>query len=368
MIKKLIIIIIALTGIFTFKMENISRFNTPQLAFFVFSFGILGSYLIYRFNKYLGYLAGLCSLIFLKTMLFQQAPNTFIYESCLAGFCIFGIYYFTRILNLQEDILKWFLIPAILNIILIIIQVFDHNAIRILPVQGLSGFLGNPGVTGAFLGITTPLFIRYWKHGLWLLALALLLCGSTTGIMAGLLSSAFYLYYTNKKYYRLVMLIISMLVILVSLTFLLGKWDYMMVQAHQRLVFWIGTLDGIKHNPMLGWGVGSFEPIMATIPQAESYYFGGYFNYAGAIMNNPHNEWLLGWWQLGIGFPILVGMYLFDLHKYITVNKALSFAIIIACLITSFTYFFSYPIWMLVMTSLAIYENGNLTKEALKNG
>jgi len=363
--KKIIILLIALTGIFTFKMENINRFNTPQLALFVFSFGILGSYLICRFNKYLGYLAGLCSLMFLKTMLFQQAPDIFLYEAGLAGFCIFGIYYFTRILNLQEDILKWFLIPAILNIFLVIIQVFDHNAIRILPVQGLSGFLGNPGVTGAFLGITTPLFIRYFRHGLWFLALALLLCGSTTGIIAGLLASAFYLYYTNKKYYNLVMLVICMLVTLVSITFLMSKWNYLMTEFWQRLIFWAGTLDGIKHNPILGWGVGSFEPIIATIPQAESYYLGGCFNYAGAIMNNPHNEWLLGWWQLGIGFPILVSMYLFDLHKYITENKALSFAIIVACLITSFTYFFSYPVWMIAMLSLAIYENGNSNKEAL---
>jgi len=367
MIKKIIIGIITLTSIFTFQMIEKNRFNTPQLAFFIFSFGILGSYLIYRFNKYLGYIAGLCSLMFLKTVLFQQAPNVFIYEAGLAGFAIFGVYYFTRIMNLQEDILKWLLVPAILNIVLVIIQVCDHNAIRILPVQGLSGFLGNPGVTGAFLGITTPLFIRYFRKGLWLLALALILCGSTTGIISGLLASAFYLYYTDKKYFNLVMLIICMLVTLVSITFLMSKWSYMMVQMHQRLVFWVGTLDGIRHNPILGWGVGSFEPIIAQIPQSESYYLGGYFNYSGAIMNNPHNEWLLGWWQLGIGFPILVGMYLFDLHKYITVNKALSFAIIIACLITSFTYFFSYPMWFAVMLSLGVFENGDITK-GVENG
>ena len=367
MIKKIIISVIVLTGVFTYQMVDKNRFNTPQFVFFIFSFGALGSYLIYRFNKYLGYLAGLCSLMFLKTILFQQAPDVFIYEAGLAGFSIFGIYYFTRVMNLQEDILKWLLVPAILNIGLIILQVFDHNATRILSVQGLSGFLGNPGVTGAFLGITTPLFIRYFKKGLWFLALALILCGSTTGIISGLLSSAFYLNYTNKKYYRLVVLIICMLVTLVSITFLMSKWNYMMVQMYQRLVFWAGTLDGIKHDPILGWGVGSFEPIMATIPQSESYYLGGYFNYAGAIMNNPHNEWLLGWWQLGIGFPILVGMYLFDLHKYITENKALSFAIITACLITSFTYFFSYPIWMILMLSLAVFENGDITK-GVENG
>jgi O-antigen ligase len=351
--KKLIITLIILSGIFYYAMVNQDRFYPAQWAFFIFSAGILGSLLLYEKNKWMGLLAGLCSLMFLKTFLFQHAPQFNLFENMLTGIGIFGIYYAVRQFNLTEDYLKWFLIPAILNIILIIIQTFDHNFLSFMPVNGVQGFLGNPSVSGCFIAMTTLIFVKFFPHGLFLLFFAIVLTKSITAItifLTGLLCYAWLGKYPHR-------MILTILCVLLAASGLFYQRQRILSDVRHRSAMYLGTLDGIKHNPILGWGIGSFEPIMSKIKPEDSRYGWGQFNYQDAIMNHPHNEILYGWWNMGIMFPVLFFGLLWQVIRKFKRENALSFSILMGGVVCMMGYFLQPPLWFLLMMGLGIYHN-----------
>src|SRR3990167_11087902 len=117
--KYLIIALIILSGIFNYQVPNETRYYPAQFSFFIFSSCIFGSYLLYKKNKWIGLLAGLFTFSFLKTFLLGQGELLYLYKEMLVGIAIFLIYYTVRMLKLKEDMLKWFLIPVALNIVLL---------------------------------------------------------------------------------------------------------------------------------------------------------------------------------------------------------------------------------------------------------
>jgi len=67
-------------------------------------------------------------------------PQADLFKAVLVGASVFIAYYAARELKLKSDVLKFFLIPAILNIVLIFVQKFDHTAMTFINVQGVTGF------------------------------------------------------------------------------------------------------------------------------------------------------------------------------------------------------------------------------------
>lgn len=377
--KRIIITLIILSGIFHFKLIEGTRFYPAQFGFFVFSMSVLGSYLLYKKNKWIGLLAGLFAIGFLKTYLLQQTDYMYLYKETIIGMSIFGLYYIIREMKIKQDILKWFMIPVILNIILILIQKFD-GGIRFIPVGGITGFLGNPSVTSTFIVLSAPIFLRYMPKAFPLLFFTSIICESRVPFIALVISSLVYLYYTNIKVYR-----VSMLAVLVVITLFVVHWgvfgikdtalNNQMFGFKERASQQVGTLDGIMHNPILGWGIGSFQPIMKQIPEEESYYCGVAFNerdYADyesgglrSYMNHPHNEYIYGWWNVGIMFPILLFCLMRDISRKFTRDNVLPFSILVGGMVLGIGYFFCYPVWFMILTVLAIYDN-QVPKKSIK--
>lgn len=376
---KLIIGIILLTGVFTYKLLALSnilgfevlnnlvgeRFAGAQHSFFVLSVLLLGSYLLYTKNKYVGVLGAVCSLAFFKTYLCQHAPMEEMLTLTLGGSLIFALYYIFRTMDIKENLLKWLLIPASLNALLLIVQKFDHNFLVFMPVEGMTGFLGNASVSGCFVALCIPVYLKYWRKGLWLVIPAILLSKSLVACGAALMASLVYLNFSDRKQYRFLMMIVIMGILLfaIHLTMFENGIVTLKGDALQRASMWVGTLDGIKQNPILGWGVGSFEPVMRKIPQLESIYLGRSFNYnltpgLEAIMNHPHNEFLFNWWNVGIGYILVMILLIKNLLRKFTEKKVLPFSILVAGFIIMLGYFLSYPAWFVLMLALAIYEGG----------
>jgi hypothetical protein len=352
---KYIIILFILSGLFYFRIPDIKldRFYPAQYAFFIFSSGILGSYLIYQKNKWLGFIFALCSLGFLKTYLLQHAPLEFIFKTALFGSAVFLTYYFVRQQKLNEDILKWFLIPAYLNIALIIVQRFDHNFLSFMPVNQISGFLGNRGMTGCFLMLTTPLFFKFKQLKLLPLLLLALYFSSILALICSLALILFYLWKIKSNWFKPYYLVLSLILVFIGV-FYRGK---IIGSLHIRASTIVGTLDGIKHNPILGWGLGSFEPVMIKASQDKLTYLGIKFNNPQQIMGHPHNEILLGWWNFGLTFPILIILFLKDFFKKLIKENLIPFLIVLGGIIFSNFYFLPPPVWFLMMIALGIYEN-----------
>ena len=359
MINKIIVGLIVLSGIFSFQQIEGGKFYPSQFAFFIFSVLFLGSYLICQKNKWLGLLAGWCSVSFLITYLFQRALHLYIFKDTLMGVGIFGIYYIAKELKLTEHYLK-FLIPALLNAILIIIQALDHYGLPFIKVQGITGFLGNASVSACFIALTTPIFCKYFKWGLPLIFLSVILSNSFIAMGTFLIALLAYSWFSKYRH-RIT------LIILCGIMVTLGCYQYghkISSDIAQRSAMYLGTLDGIRRNPILGWGIGSFEQVMSQIKPGDSQYGWGQFNYADAIMNHPHNEILLGWWSCGIMFPILFIIGIWGTFKRFTRKKILPFSIIICGLFCMMFYFLNSPHWLIVMLSLGIYDNEEVIENA----
>lgn len=361
-ILKIFISIIILSGIFCsgfaydqfdFKNEN-NRFYVAQLAFLMMSAGLLGSALIYNFNRWIAWLGVALSFGCLKTFLLANAPKVNMFESVIIGFCAFIIYYFVRKLEYKEDVLKWFLIPAGLNILVVLIQAFDHYPLFFLYVKGISGLIGAEGMTAAYLALTLPLFFKYCRWGVVPCFLVIILCNGAIGLMSGILGMLFYLFHAERRFFRMVVL----LTIMLSEIFILSpKFSNFKSDMRLRVSMFAGTLDGIKHNPVLGWGIGSFIPTIAQIPPEDTEFLGRRFNTEGTIMNHPHNELLSGWWKIGIAFPILAIAILINFMKKFKKEYLMTYTIVMIGVLISLGWFFTLPALFLLITTFAIHEN-----------
>jgi len=360
--KKIIIGLIVIGGVFFFQMKGINKFYYSQFSFFILSAGIMASFLFYKKNKWIGYLLALCSFGVFKTFLLRQAPQYYLFESALMGIAIFTVYYVTRQLKLKEDVLKFFLIPAGLNILFLIIQRFDSNIIVFLNVDKVTGFLGGSGITTCYLALTTPIFLRYFSRGFVPLLLVILICVGITAFCACLISALFYLWYADRSAFR-GCVFVSLIIIAIAVCFYQKD---ILLGLNMRLSIWMGTLDALKTNPILGWGTGSFEPTMKVMAKDALLFNNLQFNYEGAVMTHPHNEILLGWWNFGIIFPFLFFRYSWDLINQFRKQNILSFSIIIAGFICMTGYFLSSPSWFLLMMALGIYENQKEEKNGKK--
>ena len=152
-INIILIVLISLNGVFFYKGYFDTPFRFSQYAFFIFSVGILGSCLLYKKNKWIGLLGAIAILGFFKTFVFQNNIEEYLFKEFIGGTFIFLLYYAIRELNIKEDIYKWFLIPACLNIGLILMQHFDGIILDFMPVKEVTGFLGNKSLTACFLAL-----------------------------------------------------------------------------------------------------------------------------------------------------------------------------------------------------------------------
>lgn len=344
----------------------------------------MGSMLLYEKNKWMGFLGVLCSVSFLRSYLLMLGPKYDLFETSLVGIFIFGIYYAVRHLRLKKDILRWFLLPAVINLAFIFMQAFDHTA-SFLKVMGIVGLLGASGKAACFLALTTPLFLECMPILLPLLLLGLFICKSSVAMGASLASIMVYLFFKKRKLFNFVAFLLLMVLSLTLVHVVVirhGDIPWYKVgevgDIGQRLCFWLGTLDGIKHNPVFGWGIGNFKAIWEGIPGIETRYFLGFHcNYPGhvrsallntTIMNHPHNELLLWWWFMGTGFPILFILLCKDLIKKFTVEYIIPFTILVAAFVIMMGYFLSYPSWFLVILTLGVYENREVCNGKAKKG
>ena len=106
--NNLIIALIVLSGVFIYPTIGIintqvysQRFTVAQLSLFFLTAILSISVAVKKYNRWIFYLLVLCGVGLFKTMLLQQAPDKYIYESALFGAGIFSIYYAVRKLELE---------------------------------------------------------------------------------------------------------------------------------------------------------------------------------------------------------------------------------------------------------------------------
>lgn len=338
--------LIALTGIFFFPMQNMT--DIPQATFFIFSSGIVLSIMLLEEDALLGGMLGWVSIIFLYTILFKTSSKVQALDCILTSFSLAMVYLSVKKMKMDEDLMKWFLIPAAINIIFIFIQKFIPN---LLPIQAkaVCGLLGNAGLTATFLGMTTGIFLRYMRFGLPFLFLAIVFCDGFVGMVAFVVSCIIYNWGHNKKIWIPVTLI-SILAATVSIIH--SPTSFML-----RLSMWAGTFEGILRHPFMGWGMGSFIEVMAKVPMSDSYHFGVPFNNENYMMNHPANEFLFGWWNFGLPFVLLMAFLTIGVLLSFDRERLMTYCVLVSGLITVIGFRFTPPTLFMMVLAFGMFEN-----------
>lgn len=343
--NRILIILTILTGIFIYKVpKELDLVGIAQFSFMLLSAGLLLSFTIK--NKWL---ACLCALMFVNifTVLLQNEPiQKFLYSSSILIFSSFCVYNFFVTNKLNP--IKWLMLPVILNAVFIYIQRFSPSVIPFK--QNITGLLGNAGFSSCFMGLTAPIFLKYFPLGLPFIIGAMVIGNGGTGIVAAVISSLIWLWFNNRNGAYLLILICLLSFFLPNNFLYSGELDF-------RISSWLGTLDSIRYHWVKGWGVGNFITVMSRVQIKESIYFKVPFNSPTAVLNHPANEFLYGWWNFGILFPILSYLYIEDLVKKFTKEKITLFCILIACFIVAMGFMFTPPGLFVVMMVLGLYEN-----------
>ena len=323
--------------------------HTPQIAWLVFSAGIMFSLILAKKDKGLALLFGIVMISFLDTILFGRAPKVQLFEGMFIAFSAALVYYMTSQFRLTESTLKYFLIPSLLNIIFVFIQRFAPDVVP-LASKEVCGLLGNAGLTATFLGMTTPIFIRYFKIGLPFLLTAIMFCKGYVGLLAFLVCCLFALRGNKKEFLAL------LITALCAFAWICFNHQG---QVMLRLSMMAGTLDGIFYHWFRGWGFGSFASVMGRVPTEESIYLGTAFNTKNFIMNHPANEFLFGWWNFGLVFFVGSIACVWNTLTHYKSEKAMSFSILLAGLVVMMFFFFTPPTLFMMAMALGIYQNTN---------
>lgn len=353
----LIALLVFIGGVFHFKGQWETRFAPAQYTFFIFTVGMMASYLLYKMNKWMGYLGALFSFSFIKTALCAHAPMRELLEVSFMGGGMLLLYYMTRVMKLKEEALAFFLLPAFMNALLVIIQRFDNNTLAFMPIvesAGAVGFLGVKGKAGIYMAMCLPVFMKKLPFLVPIILLAIICTQSAFALAAAVVAGLFYIFFHNKK-----VSIALLIVILLTSGFIASRHKgTLRSEIVTRASMIVGSLDGVMHNPILGWGVGSFKPVMKRVPQRDSMYCGEPFSRPdGTRMRHPHNELVFGWWNCGLLYPVIVLCYLGSLVRKFSRDKLLVSSVILAGVVSSQGYFLSYPAWLMLIMALGIYEN-----------
>ncbi len=237
----------------------------------------------------------------------------------------------------------------------------------------LTGSFDNPAGFAAVLAIGFPIGLSFLLKTkniekyvsaiiLLVVAIAVLLSGSRTGVLAIIVSTALILLNENKvkrKFRQLrsyIFLSVLTFVLFVSGIFFL--YNQKKDSATGRLLIWEVSTEMIKDKPVLGHGFGAFKEKYMTY-QAKYFKnnFNSKFTQLADNVKHPFNEFIKVAVEFGIvGLIVVLSFFSFVLWKIVkseNENRVLVFSGLVSFLVCAF---FSYPLqYIAVWLLLAFY-------------
>ena len=169
---------------------------------------------------------------------------------------------------------------------------------RTVGTVALIGFLGNKNVLGAYLALCLPIFRVRWKWGMPFVILGLFISRSSMAIIAGFSGLAFFEIFMaiwQKKIKKLICLFVAIIILLTGFFLFVDKPNLDRVVIWKKLV-----AQTFGWNRIVGQGMGRFINLRI-------------YDKTKTRWDNPHNEFLQIYLELGIiGLLLFLG-YLIDL-------------------------------------------------------
>jgi O-antigen ligase len=234
----------------------------------------------------------------------------------------------------------------------------------------LTGSFDNPAGFAANLAIGFPINLllllkvrnieRYFiGAGVLIIAIAVFLSGSRTGLLAILISSISFFFIEFKTFRNIQKLKyfkpLSVFILVISVTGSLLLYRQKQQSANGRLLIWKVSCEMIKDEPVFGHGYGAFK---AKYMDYQADYFKNHPNSKFALLadnvKHPFNEYIKIAVEFGIiSLVTIVSLIMFLLWKIVK-TKNQNRGLIFSGLVSLFLFaFFSYPlqyiaVWLLL--------------------
>ena len=187
------------------------------------------------------------------------------------------------------------------------------------PVH-IVGWLGNTNILGAYLAFCLLLFRVYFKKFILFILAGLIVTRSTTAVIAAFSGLMCFEFFTAKDYKKLIKLFLISIGVLILFFVFIEKTDNLRFEVWRKLL-----AQTFNWRCLIGQGLGRFQNLRIV--------------HQNTVWDNPHNEYLNIYFELGIVGLVFVFGYLLGLFrrflKYKTDKSILLFSCIMVVLVES---------------------------------
>jgi len=317
---------------------------------FVLLLGVVIFAAVHHFNKIIGYGLLYCAA---HLALFQEAG----YVNSMCQVMAHALIYHFIASHYKGNKYPWALLAVlIVNVILGALQILKQDIYLQLDLQP-AGLLTLPVYIGIYAAIAAPILFRIHPLTLIPVLIGLWFSRSSFSFGAFAIAMTFYFWKTKSK-----LLIPFLIAGLIGGAAYAGFYDAPSGEWGRRIKIWQMIGSRIAVNPWGGYGLGSYNSRIRfcelrgfdkeeyfnfrVVPENEEAVFKKLRNFAaelygeteakkfdtvtnmadarswllerGTSLNawqDPHNEYLLAWFELGLPFLLLIFWYLYDLYK-----------------------------------------------------
>jgi len=202
------------------------------------------------------------------------------------------------------------------------------------------GLTYNPNEGSAMFALCFPAFLQDGhKKYIPMVIVGLAMIGSFGGVLAVTVGTLFYMCMLGYYWYATI-----------PVTFAVLSWVFIKSPDYSnRINAWIDFLRIYKENWIWGFGLGHWETVSIVL------------NKAGKITGwtRTHNSFINGLVEMGIGFGVLVTIYIVDLFRQYTKQAIIPFTalvVILVCCSTNSMFRMNAVNAMLAITWLAILQ------------
>ena len=300
----------------------------------LFQIGVLAVFFIvlWNINKWVG-------LFLILAVVSRTVPTITLESQHALKMVLFGLgwYYFVYHYANEKLLMDVICVIAFAHFMATTIQYFKIPSLFSGAVCGLTF---NPNEGSAMFALCFPAFLQEGrKRYLPIIPAGLLMIGSFGGVLAVAVGTLFYVCMLRYYWYAIIPVVLAVL-----FWVFIKNGDY-----KNRIDAWINFLNIYKENWKWGFGLGHWEVVSIALNKADKI----------TGWTRTHNSFINGLVEMGIGFGILVIIYIADLfRRYI--KKALipftALVVILICCSTNSMFRMNAANGIIAITWLAILE------------
>jgi len=313
-----------------------------QLFFFISVTLFIAGVMWTKANKWLALLLMLCLFSTFYPVLTKYSLGSF------QGVIFASLWYLFLVLYVDDTkaLMDAMCIIALCNVAFLFMQAEGFDPI-FAPLEGTKalkvGLMSNKNEVATLLAFCAPAFFRKkWFWGLPLVCAGIVLAETAGALLALLVAVSVYIFATRR---RLAFIIVGFLI-------LFGFLYYTLVDkpGWERWKVWTTSWDVYKVRPLLGSGLGHYKVVFSS-PELQKR--------LGDYWSHPHNEFIKGTFEMGVGFVVFMAGYLvYIFRRFKSGANLIPFTALMAIFVNSMVFFVFHiaTTAMIAVTWMAIYE------------